>query len=482
MSLPTDHYYNLSTQPITITPPRPNVQARLATTSAEPPTMQQSGVSAGNQNAFSFPTTDTPMPHTRPNLSYSTNSSSSTSNQSIFSSSSSSSSSVINSSVINSSVIASSGDTLLVLLALPENNLSAEEIRAQKLLRALHDFVSSPAKTRSDFLAICVLLKESTKTENSYKLWCEYKSDWLSELANKTVAFLTVANLQAEETLDWTELSMNDVAIICYALKASVEPNRKFNFFSKDQLMALTPVLRGITRKLIDHLDDKQLMCPSHQSYGDVLSVLSWMVNGLQLNVPTQSGEEIKLLGGAKKGKVGIDAIFKQALVYFLAAKLKALDTRQLGKLVHSLGKVLNLKMLNLEEAGENQQTLKQSLSEAVVDLCSGYALLKFSIWGQDNFGVPELKLKPVDPVVVANIAVGLLAFLSHLFIKTDKRVGLIVNNMTDLILKVLEFGNPLSSDLKMYESFLIKAHKENFEGTNRDKIKHTIDMIKNLE
>lgn len=58
------------------------------------------------------------------------------------------------------------------------------------------------------------------------------------------------------------------------------------------------------------------------------------MTKGLRLVVPTTvKGKGIALLGGAKSGSVGIDAILKQALNYFLAPKFKVLDTRQLGKL-----------------------------------------------------------------------------------------------------------------------------------------------------
>lgn len=62
------------------------------------------------------------------------------------------------------------GDTLRTLLDLPEVDLRKEEIGAQNLLRAMHDFVENPAKTKSDFLAICKMLKASSNADFAYNL------------------------------------------------------------------------------------------------------------------------------------------------------------------------------------------------------------------------------------------------------------------------------------------------------------------------
>lgn len=465
MTTPITHHVPLVKQPMSIILLTSNVQIEPATTPSSAAEMvQKASAKPASQSASAPSDFQLTLSHSQPILVQPTSDSSQTS-------------------FINSSSSASTSGTdnevpLQTLLALPDDNLSYKECRVKKLLKSLHKFVENPSKTTNDFIAVCELLKESSNNSDLYTLSQNGDTRWLPELSKQTVAFLTCANSQSEDAIEWSALSMNTVAQICYALKASLEPNRYGNYFSDAQLLSLTPVLRGITRKLIDHLHDKQLMDPNHNSYGEVLSVLSWLVMGLKLNVPNGSGVSIKLLAGSSKGKVGIDTIFKQALCYFSAVKFKALDTRQLGKLVHAVGRVLSYQLLNLQEAGGGMKTLAQRLSETMLDLCGGNALLNFYIWGEDNFGVQELKKKPIDPVTVANLAEGLLVFISHLFAKSDKGVGLVVNNMSGFIEKALQSGKSSRSSLVTYSSFLKKAHKENFDGTNRVKIAQLIKLI----
>jgi hypothetical protein len=301
---------------------------------------------------------------------------------------------------------------------------------------------------------------------------------WLPELSKQTVAFLSSANLQGQSVIDWTALNMKDVAIICYGLKDSLEPNRESDYFSDDQLLSLTPALRCITRKLIDHLDDQQLMRPGYQSYGNVIAVLSWLVTGLRLSVPDPKNGETKLLAEASKNKVGIDAIFKQATNYFSKTKFKALDTRQLGKLVYTIGKAVTENLLNLNDAVDEDLTLRDHLSGVMLELSDGNALLKYSEWGEDNFGEQELKFKPINPVAVANLADGLLAFLSHLFYRSDTRVGTRVNRMADFIKRVLDSGSPSRKNLISYSKFLYKASKDEYAGTNLEKIDQILKLV----
>lgn len=465
MTTPIIHHLPLVKQPISIILLTSNLHIEPTTTPPSSAEMvQKAGAKPASQSASAPSNFQLTLSHSQPILVQPTSDSSQTS--------------FINSSSSVSTSGTDNQEPLQTLLALPEDNLSREERRVKKLLKSLHNFTENPSKTTNDFIAVCELLKESSNNNDSRTLSQNGDTRWLPELSKQTVAFLTCANSQSDDVIGWSALSMSTVAQICYALKASLEPSRYGNYFSDAQLLLLTPALRGITRKLINHLHDKQLMDPNHNSYGDVLSVLSWLVMGLQWKVPDVSGVSTKLLAGSSKGKIGIDAIFKQALCYFSVVKFKALDTRQLGKLVHAVGRVLSHQLLNLQEAEGSNETLAQRLSETMLKLCGGNALLKFCIWGKDNFGVQELKKKPVDPVTVSNLAEGLLVFISHLFAKSDKGVGLVVNNTTGFIEQVLQSGKPSKPILITYASFLKKAHKENFDGTNRVKIAQLIKLI----
>jgi hypothetical protein len=479
MNKAKNFYYRPKAPPPSINAPAPNAassSSSTSTTPSAPPSMHQNACMPAesqitNQSAASAEGSQPIMTHTQPNVVQLSNSSQSVV-QLVASTSTTSSS---------SSTVASNTDdnTLETLLALPDQGLSLETRRAQNLLKAMHKFVANPFKTRTEFIAVCELLKASSNNKMAETLSRNGEVQWLQELSKQTVEFLTCVNSQSDEVIGWTKLSMNHVAQICYALKASLEPNRAKDYFSNEQLVALTPVLRGITRKLIDHVDHKQLMKPTHQSFGDVLSVLAWLIMGLKLSMPTSTSEETKLLAGASKGKVGIDAIFKQALNYFSAAKLKAMDTRQLGKLIYSLGRVLNQNLLNLNEACEGAQTLGQRLSNTILDLCRGNALLKYCEWDVDNFDQQVLKQRSINPVAVENLADGMLAFLSHLFDASDARVGSTVNNMTGLIQKVLQSGKEAPSNLTVYLNFLNKAWTENFEGTDSKHLQQTIKLVK---
>jgi len=465
MTLPTTHYSPSSKQPIIKVPLTQKAQNTLVTSPLSYAKMVQkvaatAACQSGSASMGSQPT----MSHTLPSVSPITPSSQST----CYGNSSSSSSS--------SMIVA--GDTLEALLAHPKENLSREVFRAQKLLKSMYDFVENPNKTQNDFLAVCELLKLSSNNNNAQKLSEQGKKQWLTLLAQQTLAFLSCVNTQCEDVIGWSKLSMHDVSQICYALKASLEPNRWGNYFSDAQLLLLTPELKGITEKLIDHLDHKQLMKPTYQSYGDVLSVLSWMTMGLQLSVPTLPGGETKLLAGSSKDKVGVDTIFKQALNYFSATKYKALDTRQLGKLIYALGRVLNHKLLNLDET-DGETTLRQRLTITIFELCKGNALLNYKEWDIDNFDQRELKDRPINPVAVENLADGSLSFLSHLFESSDVRVGRIVNGVTGLIQKALDSGVASKSNLKNYIKFLYKADNLQCDGANTQKIQELIKLVK---
>ncbi len=458
---------NLNSSPLTqqLSPiqDRSNAQASTATT---PIMHQNAGATTTNLSSQDRRPTQSDMSHTQPIFSHSTTYSSSSASNANFSSSSTSSSSSV------------ADDALQELLGLAEDELNSAEIKCQKLLIAMHDFVKSSTKTKSDFLDICELLKASSKTGNAKNLPAEYKVEWLSALSKQTVAFLACANSQSDEVIGWHELSMNQVSQVFYALKASIEPNRYEDYFSNDQLLSLTPVLRGITRKLINRLHTNKLMSPTYRSNGDVLVVLEWLRIGLQLDVPTTSGKTSKLLSGAASDKIGIDAIFEQAIDYFLVANNVALDTRQLGKLFHSIGKILNRELLDLKKVKDGGQTLGQRLTNVILSRCKGNALQKYIESSWDNFGKLEFKEKPIDPVAVENLAEGLLAFMSHLFTPSQAGIGMIVNKMAGFIQQVLQSEQVSPSNLKMYASFLKKAHKENFAGTDKNEIKKTVEMV----
>ena len=344
----------------------------------------------------------------------------------------------------------------------------------------MHDFMKNSSAFRNDFVAICNLLKAYSNGKYASTLTEEGDTQWIPELSRQTLAFLKYVNSLSQDEFDWSKFSMNPVGVICYALKACLEIKRGKDFFSDEQLILLKPILRGITRKLIDHLDQNKLMKPSHQSYGDVLAVLAWLTKGFQLYIPTASGQKTKLLSGAAPGKVGIDAIYKQALNYFSDLPFKAMDTRQLGKLFFSLGRVISHKLLDLNQGVDQGQTLGKRLTEKLLELCAGNALISYTEWGEDNFRRPLLKDKTrhINPVAVENLADGLQACLTYLFDTSDARVGLVVNRMAGLIQKAVQSGNAQESTLKVYAKFLNTARLEQYNGTDSKKIDEVILLV----
>ena len=82
---------------------------------------------------------------------------------------------------------------------------------------------------------------------------------------------------------------------------------------------------------------------------------------------------------------------------------------------------------------------------------------------------------------MVDNLAFDLQAFLSHVFLESDAGVGLVVNQIAGFIDQMLQSENPSQKNLKVYASFLNKATKEDFPGTDVGKIEQTIVQVNDL-
>ncbi len=263
------------------------------------------------------------------------------------------------------------------LFAQPAAELSTRQLKLRNNIALIEKFISFKVPKRDHLTEVCDALKDLTKNDDLRKLKNECGDDWVRLFSLKVEDFLRYVSSLQEPRFRWGELSMKQVARICYGLKVYYALNQETGFFSTGQSITLRDAGRRITRKLIDQVHQQHLIQANYQSSGDVLSLLAWIVAGLQFPLKFPNGSQEMLLGGCSKvpGKVSLTDIASSMLTYFGEGRAASMTARQIGKLLNGVTRLITQGVLVATAESEENGSVRKQLQSALVDWCNSPSL-----------------------------------------------------------------------------------------------------------
>lgn len=266
------------------------------------------------------------------------------------------------------------------LFSLSTEGLTAQQLGVRNSVLRIEQFIDKAVPKREHLAELCQSLKNLAGIGNSgfKKLNSEHSRDWLRLLAFKVEDFLTHLSALEEPRYRWNEMSMNQVALLCYGLKACYDLNRNGALFSTEQSMQLLQAGRRITRKLMDQIHHRHLIHPQHHSSGDVLSVLAWITSGLQCTLELPGKQQVMLLGGCttEAGKVSLTDIGISIFDYFEQGRAPSMTARQIGKLMNGIGRLVAAEVLVVNPKPQEKGIARERLRRALRDWCASPSMV----------------------------------------------------------------------------------------------------------
>ena len=289
----------------------------------------------------------------------------------------------------------------------------------------------------------------------------------LAVLAKQIIVFWGDAQSSIEQFIKNKKITLQNIAKISYSLQACIQLDEGNGFFKADDWRDLRPAICKLMRSLINCIHKNNLLAVDGQNnVGNVLALLGWISRGIKYQVPDfgkeasaeASPKQVGLLSGFKRtaDNPSLIEIVQSAINYLLNSPAKVFDTRQLGKMVMQLGRMITAGDLGIQESAQKPWIEPSKLADKLVTFSKSSLMTQYK---EKNHAQAQ---GYVDPVTVDNLCEGLLTLFEYqVLVWTNKEHETIAVNITKLINKATDSGSKVDDlNRKKYQKFLQEAIK----------------------
>lgn len=328
----------------------------------------------------------------------------------------------------------------------------------------IDEFQLTPSYER--FLEISQSLKDLKENIHFQKLKTnpQYQPQ-LDFLAKRIADFWVQAQSSIEGFIQNKRINLRDIAKISYSLIACIQLDEGNVFFKIDGWKDLRPAICKLMRSLINCIHKKNLLAVDNsKNVGNVLALLSWISKGIKYRVPDfgkeasaeVSSKQVGLLSGFSRtaDNPSLIDIAQSAINYLLNSQVAVFDTRQLGKMVMQLGRMITTGDLGIQESDNKPWIEPLTLANKLV------AFSKSSLMTQYKEKNHTQAQGYFDPVTLDNLCEGLLAlFKKQVLVWANKEHETIAVKVAYLITKIMTSAATVHyKNEQQYKKFLQQA------------------------
>lgn len=191
------------------------------------------------------------------------------------------------------------------------------------------------------------------------------------ELAKRIITFWDAASRSSNVLSEKDSITLVDVAKVSYGLEAFIKWDKDQEVFDKDDVKALFPAVRELTRKLIDKTYAGNLLAVNyHEDTGRLLALLAWVGIGIKRKVLDFSDDG---------SSPSITQISNDAITCVLEASEASFDTRQVCKMVYQLARMIRNGELSIFNSEDTPQIDPSKLASQLVRLANSSLLTNYT-------------------------------------------------------------------------------------------------------
>jgi hypothetical protein len=328
----------------------------------------------------------------------------------------------------------------------------------------IDEFQLTPSYGR--FLEISQLLKDLKENIHFQKLKTNPQYQPQRDVLAKRIGdFWAQAQSSIDEFVKNKRITLRDIAKISYSLIACIQLDADNGFFKEDDWKNLRPVICKLMRSLINCIHKKNLLAvDDRKNVGNVLALLSWISKGIKYRVPDfgkeasaeASSRQVGLLSGFSRtaDNPSLIDIAQNAVNYLLNSQVAVFDTRQLGKMVMQLGRMITAGDLGLEKSDNKPWIEPATLANKLV------VFSKSSLIDQYKEKDHAQAQGYFNPVTLENLCEGLLVlFKKQVLVWANKEHETIAVKVANLITKIMASASTVDDhNRKQYNKFLQEA------------------------
>jgi hypothetical protein len=287
----------------------------------------------------------------------------------------------------------------------------------------------------------------------------------LAALAKQIMVFWGDAQSSIEQFVKNEKITLQNIAKISYSLQACIQLDEDNRLFKADDWKVLRPAICKLMRSLINCINKNDLLAvDGRNNVGNVLALLGWISRGIMYQVPDfgkdasaeGSSKQVGLLRGFKRTEdnPSLIDIAQSAVNYLLNSPLKMFDTRQLGKMVMQLGRMITAGDLGIQESDDKPWIEPSKLAEKLVTFSKSSLMTQYQ--EKNHAQDPDY----VNPIAVDNLCEGLLTlFKKQVLVWTNKDHINMAVNIANLISKAMASGRKVDNkNWERYNEFLEEA------------------------
>lgn len=289
----------------------------------------------------------------------------------------------------------------------------------------------------------------------------------LAKLAKQIMVFWGGAQSSIDEFVENKRITLRDIAKISYSLITCIQLDADNGFFKEDDWKNLRPVICKLMRSLINCIHKNDLLAvDGRNNVGNVLALLGWISRGIKYQVPDfgkefsaeASDKQVGLLSGFSRtaDNPSLIDIAQSAVNYLLKSEVALFDTRQLGKMVMQLGRMITDGDLGIQESDNKPWIEPATLAGKLVAFSKSSLMTEYK---EKNHAQDK---DYVNPVTVDNLCEGLLIlFKKQVLVWTNTDHINMAVNIANFISKAMASGLKVNDmNRKRYNAFLEEAIK----------------------
>ena len=289
----------------------------------------------------------------------------------------------------------------------------------------------------------------------------------LAALAKQIMVFWGDAQSSIEQFVKNEKITLQNIAKISYSLQACIRLDEDNGLFEADDWKVLRPAICKLMRSLINCINKNDLLAvDGTNNVGNVLALLGWISRGIKYQVPDfgkeasaeGSSKQVGLLRGFKRTEdnPSLIDIAQSAVNYLLNSPLKVFDTRQLGKMVMQLGRMIKTGDLGIQKSDDKPWIEPSKLAQKLVTFSKSSLMTQYQ--EKNHAQGPGY----VNPIAVDNLCDGLLTlFKKQVLVWTNKDHINMAVNIANLISKAMASRQKVDNkNWERYNEFLEEAIK----------------------
>lgn len=349
----------------------------------------------------------------------------------------------------------------------PDTTLPARAIEeVNEVIGQIDGFLTMPDAPLDNFSNICQALKDLGENVDFIALQKHSQyPDVVNQLAPKIVAFWVHAQNQSKQLVAGASFNLFQVGRISYGLKACIELDRSHDFFPEQTWATLRPTICKLMRAVFDHIHQRKLLeAATAKDIGSILSLIEWLCRGVNHWVPNTSGPSAPTSTSASPAVVGLLAGFSKrenspslrgiansAIDTLLKIEPNTFDTRQLGKLLMRLGRMIKDQSLVFQANETRPHADMEKLRKLVVGALGPHASKEY------REKQHALAKGVVNPVTVGNLSEGLFALFDNQVLIWEEKLHVSVAVKVANFIKIAAESAD-EHNLKHYRKFLMQA------------------------